>query len=140
MIIFIRTPITSSGHRFSKELSRRCLHRSNVVTDVATLTNTGIIMTPSGPLNVTNELTIVDTAESLKWPVFQVLQPNGQLSEGAVISDINKNHSVSMYTSMVRIQVLDDIMYHAQRQGRISFYMQAAGEEATHIGKHRCLC
>jgi 2-oxoisovalerate dehydrogenase E1 component alpha subunit len=39
-----------------------------------------------------------------------------------------------MYASMVRVQVLDDIMYHAQRQGRISFYMQATGEEATHIG------
>jgi len=39
-----------------------------------------------------------------------------------------------MYTSMVKLQTMDQIFYDAQRQGRISFYMQSAGEEAIHIG------
>ena len=34
---------------------------------------------------------------------------------------------------MVRLQALDDVFYHAQRQGRMSFYMQAAGEEAATV-------
>jgi 2-oxoisovalerate dehydrogenase E1 component alpha subunit len=41
---------------------------------------------------------------------------------------------VSMYKTMGRIQALDDIFFQAQRQGRISFYMQNAGEEALQVG------
>ena len=39
-----------------------------------------------------------------------------------------------MYRVMNRVQALDDILYNAQRQGRISFYMQNSGEEASHVG------
>ena len=39
-----------------------------------------------------------------------------------------------MYKSMVQVQTVDDIFYNAQRQGRISFYMQNLGEEAVQVG------
>ena len=39
-----------------------------------------------------------------------------------------------MYEKMVMLNVYDSIMYDAQRQGRISFYMQNSGEEAAAIG------
>jgi 2-oxoisovalerate dehydrogenase E1 component alpha subunit len=39
-----------------------------------------------------------------------------------------------MYTSMLTLNVMDLILYDAQRQGRISFYMTSYGEEATHMG------
>ena len=39
-----------------------------------------------------------------------------------------------MYKSMVQVQTIDDIFYNAQRQGRISFYMQNMGEEAVQVG------
>jgi 2-oxoisovalerate dehydrogenase E1 component alpha subunit len=39
-----------------------------------------------------------------------------------------------MYEHMIRISVMDKIMYDIQRQGRISFYMTCSGEEATHTG------
>ncbi len=39
-----------------------------------------------------------------------------------------------MYKSMATVNVMDTILYDAQRQGRISFYMTSFGEEATHIG------
>jgi len=35
---------------------------------------------------------------------------------------------------MVRVEVIDDILSKAQRQGRISFMMTSAGETATVIG------
>jgi len=35
---------------------------------------------------------------------------------------------------MIQLEVMDSIMYEAQRQGRISFYMTNTGEEATHFG------
>ena len=39
-----------------------------------------------------------------------------------------------MYKNMVTLNVMDGVLYDAQRQGRISFYMTASGEEATHVG------
>lgn len=39
-----------------------------------------------------------------------------------------------MYTTMIKLSALDSIMYDAQRQGRVSFYMTNHGEEGTHVG------
>ena len=39
-----------------------------------------------------------------------------------------------MYEHMIKLSVMDKIMYDIQRQGRISFYMTCSGEEATHTG------
>lgn len=44
-----------------------------------------------------------------------------------------------MYTTMVRLAAMDSVFYDAQRQGRISFYMTAIGEEATHVGSASAL-
>lgn len=35
--------------------------------------------------------------------------------------------------------IVDNILYQSQRQGRISFYMQCSGEEATVIGSSAAL-
>ena len=45
----------------------------------------------------------------------------------------------AMYSAMVQLNEMDKIFYDAQRQGRISFYMTAYGEEATHIGSASAL-
>jgi 2-oxoisovalerate dehydrogenase E1 component alpha subunit len=95
-----------------------------------------MLMTPNGPLATTKDLCVVDTTQGARWPVFRLLNSTGQLVEGVPEpTDINEELAVKMYSSMVQIQVLDEIMNLAQRQGRISFYMQAAGEEAIHIGR-----
>ena len=44
-----------------------------------------------------------------------------------------------MYKAMVLQNQMDGIMYNAQRQGRISFYMTNYGEEATQIGSAAAL-
>jgi 2-oxoisovalerate dehydrogenase E1 component alpha subunit len=46
---------------------------------------------------------------------------------------------IKMYKAMVTLSIMDQIMYDAQRQGRISFYMTNYGEEATHIGSAAAL-
>ena len=83
----------------------------------------------------TNQLVISNTAESRKWPTFRVLNPDGKVVEDAQTPVINRSSLIHQYTIMCRIQALDDIFYNAQRQGRISFYMQSTGEEATHVGE-----
>lgn len=62
------------------------------------------------------------------------MEPSGKIVEGVAEPNINEGDALKMYQMMVRIQYLDEIFYNAQRQGRISFYMQANGEEAIHIG------
>lgn len=44
-----------------------------------------------------------------------------------------------MLKDMIKLNVIDQILYDAQRQGRISFYMSSTGEEATHIGSAAAL-
>jgi hypothetical protein len=39
-----------------------------------------------------------------------------------------------MYSVMNTLNVMDHVLYEVQRQGRVSFYMTAFGEEATHVG------
>ncbi|KAK9047305.1 hypothetical protein V6N11_053152 [Hibiscus sabdariffa] len=44
-----------------------------------------------------------------------------------------------MYSKMVSLQIMDTIFYEAQRQGRISFYLTSAGEEAINIASAAAL-
>lgn len=97
-------------------------------------------LTGQGLIPTTNTMEFVDPLEGEAWPVFRILGRDGKLLEGCTAPDhIDKDDLRAMYKTMVRIQVLDDIFYNAQRQGRISFYMQNAGEEATHIGSASAL-
>lgn len=85
-------------------------------------------------LPITTQLHIHDTQSDAKIPVFRVLDPAGKLLTDHVDPELNEQFAQKMYQYMVRIHCLDDVLYNAQRQGRISFYMQAHGEEAIHIG------
>lgn len=44
-----------------------------------------------------------------------------------------------MYTDMVTLRSMDTIFYEAQRQGRISFYVTAIGEEAINVASAAAL-
>ncbi|KAH8098465.1 alpha-ketoacid dehydrogenase [Aureococcus anophagefferens] len=72
-------------------------------------------------------------------PMFRLLDPEvpGALAAGAeeraATAAADEFLCRRMYETMVTLQALDDVFYHAQRQGRMSFYMQAAGEEAATV-------
>lgn len=46
---------------------------------------------------------------------------------------------IDMYKKMTLLNTMDRVLYESQRQGRISFYMTAYGEEATHFGSAAAL-
>ena len=46
---------------------------------------------------------------------------------------------IKMYKKMTLLTKLDSIMYEAQRQGRISFYLTNHGESATQLGSAAAL-
>jgi 2-oxoisovalerate dehydrogenase E1 component alpha subunit len=53
--------------------------------------------------------------------------------------DISDEEVIRLYKDMVFISIMDLIMFDAQRQGRLSFYMVSAGEEAVSVGSSSVL-
>ena len=56
-----------------------------------------------------------------------------------LILQLSKETIEKMFGVMLQLSAMDNIMYDAQRQGRISFYMTAHGEEATLVGSAAAL-
>ena len=65
--------------------------------------------------------------------LFQILDSDGNAHE-ADVAEISRELAVSMYRGMLSIRVIDRRMMGLQRQGRISFYGEALGQEAAVVG------
>jgi 2-oxoisovalerate dehydrogenase E1 component alpha subunit len=77
--------------------------------------------------------------DEFRIPTFQVLKQDGTLHKGAKTPALKKETALRIYRTMVFTRVLDERMLAAQRQGRLSFYMQCIGEEAAVIGSAAAL-
>ncbi|MGR4068341.1 thiamine pyrophosphate-dependent dehydrogenase E1 component subunit alpha [Billgrantia sp. C5P2] len=74
------------------------------------------------------------TGDEFHIPTFRLLQQDGSLFEGAEAPELDEEKALKIYRAMLVTRVLDERMMAAQRQGRLSFYMQCTGEEAAVIG------
>lgn len=74
------------------------------------------------------------TGDELHIPIFQLLQQSGSLFPGAEAPQLDQDKARRIYRAMLGTRVLDERMLAAQRQGRLSFYMQCTGEEAAVVG------
>lgn len=74
------------------------------------------------------------TGDEFSMATFALLDPDGALHEGAVEPPLERDHARRMYRAMLATRLLDERMMAAQRQGRLSFYMQSTGEEAAIVG------
>ncbi|MCE8031810.1 MAG: thiamine pyrophosphate-dependent dehydrogenase E1 component subunit alpha [Halomonas sp.] len=74
------------------------------------------------------------TGDEFHIPTFRLLQQDGTLFEGAEAPELDEEKALKIYRAMLVTRVLDERMMAAQRQGRLSFYMQCTGEEAAVIG------
>lgn len=86
------------------------------------------------PNNITHSDTLsleFVSENALSIPSFKMLDSNGDLYKGAMKSSMDKKTAIKIYETMRFVRVLDERMLAAQRQGRISFYMQCLGEEAA---------
>lgn len=77
--------------------------------------------------------------DALKIPTLRILKDDGSLYDGAEAPTLDQETALKMYDTMVFTRVLDERMLAAQRQGRISFYMQCLGEEGTTVGSAAAL-
>ena len=72
-------------------------------------------------------------------PTYRVVDQNGVVVDQSFKPDLSDEEVVKLYTDMLTISIMDLIMFDAQRQGRISFYMVSAGEEAVCVGSASAL-
>ena len=71
---------------------------------------------------------------SVEIPLLKVLQQDGTLFDGAQMPKIDQRLATKVYKTLAFHRVLDERMVASQRQGRLSFYMSALGEEAASVG------
>lgn len=95
------------------------------------------IEVPGGRVPLTRELRFSGGAFDKgvpKMACYRALDAAGApLSGASVPHPLGEEAAVRLYTTMARMQVMDTLFYEAQRQGRFSFYMTCAGEEAAVI-------
>ena len=77
--------------------------------------------------------TFID-GHSVDIPLLKILKQDGSIYDGAQLPDIDQELATKIYKTLAFHRVLDERMVAAQRQGRLSFYMTALGEEATTVG------
>ncbi|KAF0688070.1 Aste57867_20294 [Aphanomyces stellatus] len=118
----------------SKSLARG--HRRFAPTAKSMSTVVGYGDFPGGQkVPYVNKLTVVDPKEKDVIPAYRVLDQQGKIVEGGSLPEgLNEELVVDLYKNMVRLNQMDNVFYDAQRQGRISFYMTAFGEEGTLFG------
>src|SRR5512141_3316037 len=66
--------------------------------------------------------------------LFQLLREDGTAVDDAALATLTPAHARALFEGMLRIRVTDARMTGLQRQGRISFYGEASGQEAAVVG------
>ncbi|KAG4200856.1 hypothetical protein ERO13_A05G240400v2 [Gossypium hirsutum] len=94
---------------------------------------------PGGKVSYTSEMSFISESSQTRVPCYRVLDDDGDLISDCDFQQVSKEVAVKMYSNMVTLQIMDNIFYEAQRQGRISFYLTSAGEEAISIASAAAL-
>lgn len=70
---------------------------------------------------------------------YRVMDQYGEIIDKEVGVETSDEEALSLYKNMVKLSIMDLLMFEAQRQGRLSFYMVSAGEEGIAIGSASAL-
>jgi pyruvate dehydrogenase E1 component alpha subunit len=65
---------------------------------------------------------------------LQLVKPDGSVIKGAKLPEISDADLRKLFETMLMNREIDERMLTVQRQGRIGFYMQSRGEEASILG------
>jgi len=95
---------------------------------------------PSGKIAYTGELSFAGGPNVTRMPSYRTIDSAGREVEGAALPyPLDRVLATRLYTTMATLQTMDTLFYEAQRQGRFSFYLTSAGEEATVVGSAAAL-
>ncbi|RDX69045.1 2-oxoisovalerate dehydrogenase subunit alpha 2, mitochondrial, partial [Mucuna pruriens] len=141
----IETNLTLDPANLNKVEGKRQIIEANLALNRARTMHSGIIVNiipsyvidfPGGAVEFIPEMRFISESPKERIPCYRVLDDNGQPIFGhKFVEDI----AVKMYTDMVTLRSMDTIFYEAQRQGRISFYVTAIGEEAINVASAAAL-
>lgn len=106
-----------------------CIRRASDLASPTTGTYPGGVKIP-----YTSTLDTHDPGQIPPMACFRIMDESGNIRPGAVDPGVDRDTALRIYSTMCRLQTMDNIFYDAQRQGRISFYMTNGGEEGTHLG------
>jgi len=71
---------------------------------------------------------------SVEIPELKILKQDGSIYAGSDLPTMDQTLALKVYKTLAFHRVLDERMVASQRQGRVSFYMTALGEEAASVG------
>lgn len=74
-----------------------------------------------------------------KLPCFRVMTARGQIAQEAKEHAVEPSLLLKIYKTMVQVRKIDETFYQAQRQGRIPFYLDCRGEEASVVASAAAL-
>lgn len=86
----------------------------------------------------TNALSFELPATYPAIPTYRAVSPDGNIIDSSFTPG-SDSLALEMYENMLLISIMDIIMFEAQRQGRLSFYMPSQGEEGTCVGSASAL-
>ncbi|KAK0733255.1 thiamine diphosphate-binding protein [Lasiosphaeria miniovina] len=64
---------------------------------------------------------------------YRVVDQHGEVVDPSFVPDLDNDAVVKLYRDMLAVSIMDLVMFDAQRQGRLSFYIVSAGEEAVSV-------
>ncbi|KAI9840482.1 MAG: hypothetical protein M1837_001588 [Sclerophora amabilis] len=71
---------------------------------------------------------------------YRIMDSDGKIvDEARAPKDVSAEEALKLYKDMLTVSIMDLIMFDAQRQGRLSFYMVSAGEEGIAVGSASAL-
>lgn len=86
----------------------------------------------------TNKLEFIDPTIEAQVPTYRILGHDGNLltnnTEASLDVGLSENKILELYLGMLRLNIMDKIMFDSHRQGKITFYMTSFGEEAVQFG------
>jgi pyruvate dehydrogenase E1 component alpha subunit len=73
--------------------------------------------------------------EEVPFSILDDEAPSG-IRRGATAPNLDAATALRLYRNLLQVRLVDERMIKLQRQGRLGFYMQSTGEEATHMAAH----
>ncbi|BDD56719.1 hypothetical protein MPDQ_000144 [Monascus purpureus] len=135
--------------RLCKDSVRKSIDVSSSSLRWSSTTNPSISQRPGsdhvrfpGAVNskFTTDMSFVKPADMPAIPTYRVMDSDGVVvDKNRLPLDIPDQEVITWYKNMLTVSIMDVIMFEAQRQGRLSFYMVSAGEEGIAVGSAAAL-
>ncbi|KAF1836142.1 hypothetical protein BDW02DRAFT_521743 [Decorospora gaudefroyi] len=140
---------TSRGLRLQRVVGLQSrLHGPRPTANTPWQTCRGVASTPTaekvlfpGALNseFTHSMEFIQPSQAKAIPTYRVMNQYGEIIDREVGVETTDEEALALYKNMVILSIMDLLMFEAQRQGRLSFYMVSAGEEGIAIGSASAL-